>query len=103
MKNFTPVLPTVTFGKTHVIQDKAHDLHIEFHGRAHTAGDVVVFCPQKRVVATGDMILGGLPFMGDSYPKEWPDHRFGGEPGHCLRVRRARGRGARPAAHAEPA
>jgi cyclase len=72
MQNFTPVLPTVTIGKTHVINDKAHDLHVEFHGRAHTAGDVVVFCPQKRVVATGDMILGTLPFLGDSFPKEWP-------------------------------
>jgi glyoxylase-like metal-dependent hydrolase (beta-lactamase superfamily II) len=73
MQNFTPVLPTVTFGKTYVIRDKAHDLHVEFHGRAHTAGDVVVFCPQKRVVATGDMILGSLPFLGDSFPKEWPN------------------------------
>lgn len=72
MQNFAPVLPTVTFGKTYVIKDKAHDLHVEFHGRAHTAGDVVVFCPQKRVVATGDMVLGTLPFLGDSYPKEWP-------------------------------
>lgn len=72
MKNFVPVLPTVTFGDTYVIKDKAHDLHVEFHGRAHTAGDVVVFCPQKRIVATGDMVLGGLPFMADSFPKEWP-------------------------------
>jgi len=72
MQNFTPVLPTVTFGKSYVIRDKAHDLHVEFHGRAHTAGDVVVFCPQKRVVATGDMVLGSLPFLADSFPKEWP-------------------------------
>ena len=72
MRNFTPVLPTVTFGKTYVIRNKAHDLHVEFHGRAHTAGDVVVYCPQKRVVATGDMALGTLPFLGDSFPREWP-------------------------------
>jgi glyoxylase-like metal-dependent hydrolase (beta-lactamase superfamily II) len=72
MQNFVPVLPTVTFGKTYVIKDKAHDLHVEFHGRAHTAGDVVVFCPQKRVVATGDMVLGTLPFLADSFPMEWP-------------------------------
>ena len=72
MQNFQPVSPTVTFSKTHVIKDKAHELHVEFHGRAHTAGDVVVYCPQKRVVATGDMILGTLPFMGDCYPEEWP-------------------------------
>ncbi len=72
MQNFAPVLPTVTFGKTYVIRNQAHDLHVEFHGRAHTAGDVVVFCPQKRVVATGDMVLGGLPFLADSFPREWP-------------------------------
>jgi glyoxylase-like metal-dependent hydrolase (beta-lactamase superfamily II) len=72
MANFEPVLPTVTLDKTYVIRDKAHDLHVEFHGRAHTAGDVVVFCPQKRVVATGDMVLGTLPFFGDCYPTEWP-------------------------------
>lgn len=72
MQNFAPELPTVTFGKTYVVKDKAHDLHVEFHGRAHTAGDVVVYCPQKRVVATGDMVIGTLPFMGDSFPTEWP-------------------------------
>jgi glyoxylase-like metal-dependent hydrolase (beta-lactamase superfamily II) len=72
MRKFEPVSPTVTFDKTHVIRDKAHDLHIEFHGRAHTAGDVVVYCPQKRVVATGDMVLGTLPFMADSFPEGWP-------------------------------
>jgi cyclase len=72
MDNFVPVLPTVTFGKSYVIKDKAHDLHVEFHGRAHTAGDVVVYCPQKRVVATGDMVIGTLPFLGDCYPHEWP-------------------------------
>jgi glyoxylase-like metal-dependent hydrolase (beta-lactamase superfamily II) len=72
MRNFTPDLPTVTFDKTYVIKDKAHELHLEFHGHAHTAGDVVVFCPEKRVVATGDMILGSLPFIADGFPKAWP-------------------------------
>jgi len=73
MKNFKPSLPTITFDKTYVVKDKNHELHLEFHGRAHTAGDVVVFCPQKRVIATGDAILGSvLPFFGDSYPKAWP-------------------------------
>jgi cyclase len=72
MKDYEPVLPSVTFDKTYVIKDKAHDLHLEFHGRAHTAGDVQVFCPQKRVVATGDMVLGSTPFIADGFPKEWP-------------------------------
>jgi glyoxylase-like metal-dependent hydrolase (beta-lactamase superfamily II) len=71
MRNFTPAYPTVTFDKSYVIRDKEHDLHVEFHGRAHTAGDVMVYCPQKRVVATGDAIIGGFPNFADSYPKDW--------------------------------
>jgi len=72
MKNYTLELPTITFATSHVIQDKAHDLHIEFHGHAHTAGDVVVVCPQKRAISSGDMIHGILPFIGDGFPKTWP-------------------------------
>jgi cyclase len=72
MANFSLELPTITFATSKVIPDKAHDLHIEFHGRAHTAGDVVVFCPQARAVATGDMIHGFLPTISDGYPKVWP-------------------------------
>lgn|ERR1700730_145091 len=72
MKNYSLELPTITFAKSFVIKDLAGDLHIEFRGRAHTAGDIVVFSPQKRVVAAGDMISGFLPSMGDGYPKPWP-------------------------------
>jgi glyoxylase-like metal-dependent hydrolase (beta-lactamase superfamily II) len=72
MKDFSLELPTITFATSHTIQDKAHDLHVEFLGHAHTAGDVVVFCPQKRAIATGDMIHGFLPFIADGFPKTWP-------------------------------
>jgi cyclase len=72
MQNYTPELPDITFDKSYVIKDKAHDLHIEFHGRAHTAGDIVVFCPQQRAVASGDAIIGFLPNIADGYPREWP-------------------------------
>src|ERR1700686_515103 len=72
MKSFTLELPTITFAKTHVIKDTAGDLHIEFHGRAHTAADIAVFSPQKRVVASGDAIIGFLPNIADGYPRAWP-------------------------------
>jgi glyoxylase-like metal-dependent hydrolase (beta-lactamase superfamily II) len=72
MKSYTLELPTITFAKSYVVKDSAGDLHIEFHGRAHTAGDIMVFSPQKRVVASGDAISGFLPSMPDGYPKPWP-------------------------------
>ena len=89
MKSYPLELPTVTFAKTHVIQDSAGDLHIEFHGRAHTAGDIQVFSPSKKAVAAGDTIIGFLPNLNDGYPRPWPktidsvadlkfDHLIGG-------------------------
>jgi cyclase len=72
LKNYTLEQPTITFDKTYVLQDPAYDLHIEFHGHAHTAGDVVVYCPQERVIATGDVIHGFLPFIADGFPRAWP-------------------------------
>ena len=72
LKNYTLELPTITFEKSYLLRDPAHDLHIEFRGHAHTAGDVVIYCPQKRVVASGDVIHGFLPFIADGYPRAWP-------------------------------
>jgi cyclase len=72
LKNYTPELPTITFDKSYVLQDPAYDLHIDFRGHAHTAGDVVVFCPQERAIATGDVIHGFLPFIADGFPRIWP-------------------------------
>jgi glyoxylase-like metal-dependent hydrolase (beta-lactamase superfamily II) len=72
MRNYTPELPNVTFERDLIIHDRAHDLHLAFRGRGHTAGDVVVWCPQKRVIATGDLLHGFPPFLGDSFPREWP-------------------------------
>jgi cyclase len=87
LKNYAPELPTITFDKSYLLQDPAHDLHIEFHGHAHTAGDVVVYCPQERVVATGDVIHGFLPFIADGFPRIWPgtiDSIGGGDFDHIL-------------------
>jgi glyoxylase-like metal-dependent hydrolase (beta-lactamase superfamily II) len=72
LRNYTLELPTITFAKSYAIHDKAHDLHLEFRGHAHTAGDVVVFCPQKRVISTGDAVHGTMPFIADGFPKSWP-------------------------------
>jgi cyclase len=72
LQNYTPELPTITFDKSYLLQDPAYDLHLDFRGHAHTAGDVVVYCPQERAIATGDVIHGFLPFIADGFPHVWP-------------------------------
>jgi glyoxylase-like metal-dependent hydrolase (beta-lactamase superfamily II) len=72
LKNYALELPTITFDKSYLLRDPAFDLHLEFHGQAHTAGDIFVFCPQHGVVATGDASHGWLPNIADGYPRLWP-------------------------------
>ena len=72
MKHFSLVLPTITFEKSFVIQDGDDELELSFHGRGHTGGDIVVHSARKKVIATGDLVHGFFPYIGDGYPKEWP-------------------------------
>jgi glyoxylase-like metal-dependent hydrolase (beta-lactamase superfamily II) len=74
-KEMTPprvTLPTMTFENRLVIHRNGREVHLLFLGRAHTAGDVVAFVPSERVIATGDLMHGLLPYMGDGFPDEWP-------------------------------
>lgn len=113
-------LPDLTFDKSLILHRPDRVIVLLFLGRGHTSGDVVAYLPKERVVATGDLLHGWMPFMGDSFPPEWVatldaldkldfDHIIGGhgavKPKAHLRffrnyisdliteVRRARGRG----------
>jgi glyoxylase-like metal-dependent hydrolase (beta-lactamase superfamily II) len=72
LKDHPLELPTITFDDSYLLLDPAFDLHLEFHGHAHTAGDVFVLCPQQRALATGDASHGWLPNLGDGFPHAWP-------------------------------
>jgi glyoxylase-like metal-dependent hydrolase (beta-lactamase superfamily II) len=74
-KEMTPprvTLPSMTFERQLVIHRAGREVHLLFLGRAHTAGDVVAFVPSEHVIATGDLMHGLLPYMGDGFPDEWP-------------------------------
>ena len=64
-------LPDLTFDKSLILHRSDRDVVLLFLGRGHTSGDVVAYLPKQRVVATGDLLHGWMPFMGDSYPPEW--------------------------------
>lgn len=73
LKNFTLELPDITFDDSYDLKDPAFDLHLQFHGHAHTAGDVFVHCSQRHALATGDASHGWVPNLGDGYPHAWPE------------------------------
>jgi len=49
------------------------EIRIIHLGRGHTAGDVVVFLPDEKVVFSGDLMVPSLAYMGDAWVQDWPD------------------------------
>jgi glyoxylase-like metal-dependent hydrolase (beta-lactamase superfamily II) len=76
LKEMTPAekqikLPTLTFERRLVMHQGNREVHLLFLGRGHTAGDVVVYLPAEKAVATGDLMHSVLPYMADGYPDDW--------------------------------
>lgn len=70
-KEIVPIPPTVTFDTSLVINKGGREIRLLFLGRGHTAGDVVLYLPKERIVCSGDLAEGGLPYLGDGYFDEW--------------------------------
>jgi cyclase len=64
--------PNITLHDQMTIYRGSREIQIRFLGRAHTAGDVVVFLPKEKVVMTGDFLTAALSNMSDAYVNEWP-------------------------------
>lgn len=65
--------PDLTFTDKLVLQRGARTIELRWLGRGNTAGDIVVFLPEERIVATGDLLVYPIPFCFGSYYGEWID------------------------------
>ena len=66
-----PTPPNVTLKTEMTLYRGSREIQIRHLGRGHTAGDVVVYLPKERVVATGDFLTSALSNMSDAYVNEW--------------------------------
>ncbi len=65
-------LPKITFNDKYILEE---DKKIEIikAGNAHTAGDIVVFLPDEKILITGDIVVHPVPLVGaeQSHIDEW--------------------------------
>jgi cyclase len=71
LKSVELVLPGLTFDRSMILHKKDREIMLLFLGRGHTGGDIVVYLPRERVLATGDLVTAWVPGMNDGYPNEW--------------------------------
>ncbi|HUI39009.1 MAG TPA: MBL fold metallo-hydrolase [Candidatus Nitrosotalea sp.] len=70
-KDYSFQLPTLTFESELAIDLGNREVRVMHLGRGNTAGDVVVFLPKEKIVASGDLLVRPVPFPFDGYPVEW--------------------------------
>ena len=66
-----PTPPTLTLSQSMTLHLGSREVRLLFLGRGHTAGDVVVYLPKERLVATGDLLINGPSYMGDAFFTDW--------------------------------
>jgi cyclase len=66
------VPPTMTFeGESVTVFLGKREVKILHLGRGNTAGDTVVYVPDAKVLATGDLVVSPSPYPEWCYPAEW--------------------------------
>ena len=70
-QGLVPTPPNVTLADRMTLFRGGREIQLLFFGKGHTGGDVVVYLPQEKILFTGDLLLEGIPYMGDSFPGDW--------------------------------
>lgn len=71
LRNLKPPLPTRTVSNSVTLDEGGREIQILLLGRGHTDGDVFIYLPKEKVVATGDALIDWMPFMNDGFPEDW--------------------------------
>jgi glyoxylase-like metal-dependent hydrolase (beta-lactamase superfamily II) len=71
LKQMKPAVPTRTVSSTVTLQEGGREIQLQILGRAHTDGDLFIYMPREKVVATGDAVIDWMPFLNDGYPEDW--------------------------------
>jgi glyoxylase-like metal-dependent hydrolase (beta-lactamase superfamily II) len=65
------VLPSVVVDDGLTLHLGGQEIRVLHLGLGNTRGDLVLYLPRDRVVATGDLVVHPTPFAYGSFPAEW--------------------------------
>ncbi len=71
VQQLQPALPTRTVASSVTLNEYGREIQLLLLGRAHTDGDIFIYLPKEKVIATGDALVDWMPFLGDGYPEDW--------------------------------
>ncbi len=63
--------PTRAIDETTVIDLGGRKVTLLYAGLGNTAGDLALYLPKEKILATGDIAVAPVPYGFGSYPREW--------------------------------
>lgn len=70
-KTIRQIPPTITVVDSMVLHRGDRSIVIRHPGRANTRGDLIVFLPRERILATADIVVSPIPYSFGSFLGEW--------------------------------
>jgi cyclase len=71
LKQMKPALPNRTVATSMTLNERGREIQLLLLGRSHTDGDVFIYLPKEKVLASGDALIDWMPFLNDGYPEDW--------------------------------
>jgi len=68
---FSPVAATDTVHQRMTLGSGRDRIELLWYGEGNTRGDLVVYLPDRRIVASGDLVGAPVPFAFNSHPTSW--------------------------------
>lgn len=68
---YQPVPPTILVDDELVLRRGRRTIVLKYLGRGNTRGDLVVWLPDERIVATGDLLVNPVPYSFGSFLGDW--------------------------------
>ena len=65
--------PTLSFDDALIIHSGSRTVELRYLGDANTAGDIVMWLPEDKIVATGDMVVFPTPYGFNVPPRVWAE------------------------------
>ena len=63
--------PNIVFKDKYVIESGSRNIELLFLGHGNTEGDIVMWLPDEKIVATGDIVVLPSPYAFNVPPKAW--------------------------------
>ncbi|HXI87531.1 MAG TPA: MBL fold metallo-hydrolase [Parvularculaceae bacterium] len=66
-------VPTRTIKDSLTLDLGGRKVELEHLGYANTKGDIIMYLPKEKILATGDVVVTPTPYGIGSYPKSWAE------------------------------